>query len=646
MAGLKAELAGLPLPFSEADRRKNPLTSTRTSNLICVLGGNDRIGSMFITGMLEYYGSHYTFLYGNEALNNGCEEGHTLTLISKNELNEAIHGMLQHELPRMALVSGDESCGAERIPEYVSVPRYVGRQYDSAQYANETYYPLGPRSELTFLGGNVTGAPRRYMANFVGSLSTTRSDRQRLQGVLERWSPRPKDAGVFHFAEKWVGHADEDQDHLGPIVYQKVLLASYYTLCPMGHAVETFRFWEAVDALSIPILIEQTDANKNTGPGRCSHTFQHVLRSRPPIIVLPNWDSLPAYLEKQLADPEFERNVQRQQLALAQWSDRWWRRVAIDVDEAIDKRVPETEGAYEAAALLTHAASDHASPKRIYTRVQMVKQASKQAMGPLLRSAGFDAEYLPHVHDPSHAFRGVRHGRKDAFTFQQVSDLVESEGHQWCSLYRDNWSCVGERYREMLRSTPPYNESLTFAAFPPNTTIYAEGNSWLAEIILTIMCNTKAVFWNVGAHFSVSGLMEGSAVASYILHLPLRNRLECGQIGTYSTVAGLNHSIIPDTVHFPGGGDGLTMNGKKPIVHFGSTTVQGGAVARSGNLFTSIYGRSLGRAVLNFGFVEQGTVDPAVAEYLGQARCAFSDKNLHSRMPLVPTPVCLKRAGV
>jgi hypothetical protein len=110
----------------------------------------------------------------------------------------------------------------------------------------------------------------------------------------------------------------------------------------MGHAVETYRFWEAVDALSIPILIEQTDANKNTGPGRCSHTFQHVLRSRPPIIVLPNWDSLPAYLEKQLADPEFERNVQRQQLALAQWSDRWWRRVAIDVDEAIDKRVPET----------------------------------------------------------------------------------------------------------------------------------------------------------------------------------------------------------------------------------------------------------------------------------------------------------------
>jgi hypothetical protein len=133
-----------------------------------------------------------------------------------------------------------------------------------------------------------------------------------------------------------------------------------------------------------------------------------------------------------------------------------------------------------------------------------------QAMGPLLRSAGFDAEYLPHVHDPSRAFHAVRN---DAFTFQQVSDLVESEGHQWCALYRDNWSCVGERYREVLRNTSPYNDSLTFAAFPPNTTIYAEGNSWFGEIIVTIMCNTKAVFWNV----------DGAHTNSMVAHVPSKN---------------------------------------------------------------------------------------------------------------------------
>jgi len=141
-----------------------------------------------------------------------------------------------------------------------------------------------------------------------------------------------------------------------------------------------------------------------------------------------------------------------------------------------------------------------------------LSQSRGQSMGPLLRSAGFDTEYLPHVHDPSRAFHAVR---SDNFTFQQVSDLVVSEGHQWCALYRDNWSCVGERYREVLRNTPPYNASLTFAAFPPNTTIYAEGNSWLGEIIITIMCNTRAVFWNVDGHGS----------NSMVAHVPSKNIL-------------------------------------------------------------------------------------------------------------------------
>jgi hypothetical protein len=143
--------------------------------------------------------------------------------------------------------------------------------------------------------------------------------------------------------------------------------------------------------------------------------------------------------------------------------------------------------------------------------VALLSQSIDKSMGPLLRSAGFDAEYLPHVHDPSRPFHGIRN---DAFTFQQVSDLVESEGHAWCALYRDNWQCVGELYREVLRNTTPYNASLTFAAFPPNTTIYAEGNSFFGQIITEIMCNTKkAVFWSV----------DGNHTNSMVAHIPTKN---------------------------------------------------------------------------------------------------------------------------
>jgi len=48
---------------------------------------------------------------------------------------------------------------------------------------------------------------------------------------------------------------------------------------------------------------------------------------------------------------------------------------------------------------------------------------------------------------------------------------------------------------------------------------------------------------------------------------------------------------------------------------------------------------------LNFA-VKQGGRVTVNGEVLLPARCTFFDRNLHSRMPLVPTPASLKRAGV
>jgi hypothetical protein len=38
-----------------------------------------------------------------------------------------------------------------------------------------------------------------------------------------------------------------------------------------------------------------------------------------------------------------------------------------------------------------------------------------------------------------------------------------------------------------------YNESLSLAAFPENTAIYAGGNSWFAELLYTVICHTPNV---------------------------------------------------------------------------------------------------------------------------------------------------------
>ena len=74
-----------------------------------------------------------------------------------------------------------------------------------------------------------------------------------------------------------------------------------------------------------------------------------------------------------------------------------------------------------------------------------------------------------------------------------VKNEVEEAGHPFCSLYRDNYSCTGERYKSVLRDTPLYNKSLDLNAFPRGSNIYAEGNSYLAQLVYSILCNTDEV---------------------------------------------------------------------------------------------------------------------------------------------------------
>eukprot|EP00605_Chrysophyceae_sp_TOSAG23-4_P002315 GSChrysophyteH1.ASY1.ANO1.2561.1 assembled CDS len=71
--------------------------------------------------------------------------------------------------------------------------------------------------------------------------------------------------------------------------------------------------------------------------------------------------------------------------------------------------------------------------------------------------------------------------------------LVHSSGHKWCSLQRDNWSCMGERYAKVLKNLSPYNTSLSFKHLPKGCRVFFEGNSYLMEQISAGVCNTPGV---------------------------------------------------------------------------------------------------------------------------------------------------------
>ena len=79
-----------------------------------------------------------------------------------------------------------------------------------------------------------------------------------------------------------------------------------------------------------------------------------------------------------------------------------------------------------------------------------------------------------------------------------------------------------------------------------------------------------------------------------LINLPLRNTLARGAIGV-----AMGANLRPDPAFAC---DGVTFNGKRPIVWYGTSIDQGGVVSRPGSTYTNIMTRNLGRMVLNFGF--------------------------------------------
>ena len=93
----------------------------------------------------------------------------------------------------------------------------------------------------------------------------------------------------------------------------------------------------------------------------------------------------------------------------------------------------------------------------------------------------------------------------------------------------------------------------------------------------------------------------------YWLFLPMRNTITSLKIGVPSSYELPKHDSDFDR-------NGVLLNGKKPIVWYGTSIVQGGAVSRPGSTFTNILSRELGRHVLNYGFAGNGIMEISVAK--------------------------------
>ena len=159
---------------------------------------------------------------------------------------------------------------------------------------------------------------RRYLFNLV--ISPTSPSRKLLSNLLQTPAAIQEigsDHELFiHVTPQWKKDA-ESKGFIKPDEYRRVLLDSKFTLCPSGHNPEAFRLYEAFEAGSIPI-IALDDEYRNHG---CTDSFAPMIETGAPMVILKNWNELPARIAQLAANPDKVAIMQEQ---LERWNSNYW----------------------------------------------------------------------------------------------------------------------------------------------------------------------------------------------------------------------------------------------------------------------------------------------------------------------------------
>jgi hypothetical protein len=215
------------------------------------------------------------------------------------------------------------------------IPNVILREFYSSKY-NYPAFALGSRFEFEPVPEILSKASNRpIMFNFMGSVMPDKEpDRVHLQEVLRNntWDNLTTRVQIFdkHVTEPNVTTKYE---------YRNTLLASSFTLAPVGTADDCFRFWESIEAGSIPIFVRRVAPSYKDY--NCPDAFEDVLATNPPIVLLSTWDELPAFVKK-VKESEIEDMRQR----LSTWNYDFWVNTTQTIDRAI-RRAATPRRAYK-----------------------------------------------------------------------------------------------------------------------------------------------------------------------------------------------------------------------------------------------------------------------------------------------------------
>ena len=216
--------------------------------------------------------------------------------------------------PFIAVHLSDETLSASCEFYNMSMCRYVFRNYVHPSWLKHP--------KVRFFGlGYKTGFARKetgdgqsfipwYQWCFVGTIHPNASD---------RWSAIQCFAHVF---PKLLVTGDTFGKGVSIETYRDVLENSKFALCPIGQCnIDTYRFYEALEANCIPIVLTQTPVQPYK-PSYWHFLFQ--TQDALPFLMEESWDKALQKMEQTLQDPAIYLNLKQRSKTFWQQAKRRW----------------------------------------------------------------------------------------------------------------------------------------------------------------------------------------------------------------------------------------------------------------------------------------------------------------------------------
>eukprot|EP00924_Labyrinthula_sp_SR-Ha-C_P005660 snap_masked-scaffold_14-processed-gene-1.15-mRNA-1 protein AED:0.87 eAED:0.88 QI:0/0/0/0.5/1/1/2/0/465 len=223
--------------------------------------------------------------------------------------------------------------------------------YFSSATSSIPFIPLGPRYD-------VQQALASYKYVSPTQRSPTNTERAQLLQHLETFSDQFTSSFYLYLTPKFSRESAEKANrYIRPSEYVKILFESHFTLCPLGHNPDTYRFYEALEAGSIPVVVTGSESYVEHGCQDSLHPLLSFMPDINPIVALKDWNELESFITDILSD---QQKLEKLKKDLPVWRDLFWKDFGNQFNERLSelqnpKKVPLVTGCGRSGTMSVHA---------------------------------------------------------------------------------------------------------------------------------------------------------------------------------------------------------------------------------------------------------------------------------------------------